>query len=100
MSDNLERSKTGDKSGEKDSELEREKEPDEIIEKSSKPVIIRAEVYKTIILYASRYANNAVPKKDWKEIYGVLFGYSDDDFIYVEKAEALTHGHDTDVQLE
>ena len=100
MSDNLERSKNGDKSGENDSELEREKEPEEIIKKSSKPVIIRAEVYKTIILYASRYANNAVPKKDWKEIYGVLFGYSDDDFIYVEKAEALTHGHDTDVQLE
>lgn len=100
MSDNIERSKNGDKSGEKDSELEREKEPKEIIKKSSKPVIIQAEVYKTIILYASRYANNAIPEKDWKEIYGVLLGYSDDDFVYVEKAEALTYGHDTDVKLE
>lgn len=69
-------------------------------ERIGKPVIISAEVYKTIILYASRYSNRSIPSKDWKEIYGVLIGFSDDDFVHVEGAEALTFGHDTDVILD
>ncbi len=69
-------------------------------ERVSKPVVIKAEAYKTIILYASRYANQALPAKDWKEIYGILTGYSDEDFVYVENSYALTFGHDTDVSLD
>jgi len=69
-------------------------------EDPGKPVIIKAEAYKTIILYGSRYANKNVPPSEWKEIYGVLIGKSDDDFVHVERAEALTFGHDTDVQLD
>jgi proteasome lid subunit RPN8/RPN11 len=66
----------------------------------TKPIILAAEAYKTIILYASRYANHSLPAKDWKEIYGILTGYTDDDFLYIENAYALTFGHDTDVQLD
>jgi len=68
--------------------------------KHGKPVIIKAEAYKTIILYGSRFANNAITPPNWKEIYGILIGNSDDDFVYVESAEALTYGHSTDVQLD
>ncbi|MFX1256714.1 MAG: hypothetical protein ACFFAN_02560 [Promethearchaeota archaeon] len=68
--------------------------------KTNKPVIIRAEAYKTIILYANRYSNESIRPKDWKEIYGILIGYSNEDFVYVERAEALTYGHSTDVQLD
>ncbi|MHA2269538.1 MAG: hypothetical protein ACXAB8_17205 [Promethearchaeota archaeon] len=68
--------------------------------KIEKPVVIKAEAYKTIILYASRYANRSIPPENWKEIYGVLIGYSDDDLVYVLGAEALTFGHDTDVVLD
>ncbi|MFW9969764.1 MAG: hypothetical protein ACFFDF_06155 [Candidatus Odinarchaeota archaeon] len=70
------------------------------IQKIRKPVIIKAEAYKTIILYASRYANRSISPEDWKEIYGVLIGYTDEDFVYVLRAEALTFGHDTDVMLD
>ncbi len=69
-------------------------------EKISKPVIIRADAYKTIILYASRYANKSIPSEEWKEIYGILIGKADNDIVYVERAEALTFGHATDVQLD
>jgi proteasome lid subunit RPN8/RPN11 len=103
MSEEFERTSIGNKIKKNDSELEQEKrEPTEEIhkEKISKPVVLRAEVYKTIILYASRYANKAIPPKDWKEIYGILIGHSDDDFVYIERAEALTFGHSTDVQLD
>ncbi|MBY9006839.1 MAG: hypothetical protein KGD63_08780 [Candidatus Lokiarchaeota archaeon] len=86
-------------------ELENEQNDDQkegIFEnqKSEKAVVIQAEVYKTIILYASRYANSAIPPSEWKEIYGVLIGHIDDDFVHVESAEALTFGHDTDVHLD
>ncbi|UCD01156.1 MAG: hypothetical protein JSV23_09775 [Promethearchaeota archaeon] len=69
-------------------------------EKLSKPIVIRAEAYKTIILYASRYANKSIPPEQWKEIYGILVGYSDQELVYIERAEALTFGHATDVQLD
>jgi len=69
-------------------------------ERISKPVILSAEAYKTIILYASRYANQGIPPEQWKEIYGILTGYTDEDFVHVENAFALTFGHETDVQLD
>ncbi|MFX0104374.1 MAG: hypothetical protein ACFE75_02645 [Candidatus Hodarchaeota archaeon] len=74
---------------------------DEIeLEKIDKPVVIRADAYKTIILYASRYANKSIPPEEWKEIYGILVGTSDEELVYVERAEALTFGHATNVQLD
>ncbi|MFX1304671.1 MAG: hypothetical protein ACFFBV_06840 [Promethearchaeota archaeon] len=68
--------------------------------KISKPIVIRADAYKTIILYASRYANKSLPPEQWKEIYGILIGTSDEELVHVERAEALTFGHATDVQLD
>ncbi|MBN1802377.1 MAG: hypothetical protein JW891_12775 [Candidatus Lokiarchaeota archaeon] len=67
---------------------------------TDKAVVLRAEAYKTIILYASRYANASIPKEDWKEIYGILVGHVKDEIVFVERAEALTYGHATDVQLD
>lgn len=81
-------------------ELPSEKDDQKEEVESEKPVIIKAEAYKTIILYASRYANKSIPPEEWKEIYGILIGYTDDEFVYVESAEALTFGHSTDVQLD
>lgn len=86
-------------------EVNKNKEKDENFKQEKvvnlgKPVIINAEAYKTIILYASRYANQGIPPANWKEIYGILVGYVDDDFVHVENAYALTFGHDTDVQLD
>jgi len=66
---------------------------------NNKPVIINAETYKTIILYASRYANRFIPSEDWKEIYGLLIGYRDDDAVYVKRAIPMTFGHDIDVEF-
>jgi proteasome lid subunit RPN8/RPN11 len=68
--------------------------------RNNKPVVIDAEAYKKIILYASRYANQSIPSEDWKEIYGILTGNANDDFVFVKNAYPLTFGHDTDVQLD
>jgi proteasome lid subunit RPN8/RPN11 len=99
MPEELEKNKSYDP----DSQVNNERASDdnESVELTeSKPAIIQAEAYKTIILYASRYANKEIPKAEWKEIYGILTGYIDDDFVHVENAYALTFGHDTDVQLD
>jgi len=77
-----------------------ENQEKEQIEKISKPVVIRADAYKTIILYTSRYANKSIPPEEWKEIYGILIGKSDEELVYVERSEALTFGHATNVQLD
>jgi len=65
-----------------------------------KPIVVKADAYKTIILYASRYANQAIKPEEWKEIYGVLIGSTTEELVMVEQAEALTFGHATDVQLD
>ncbi len=94
------------KENNKSSEIEQSDEQEEKVkapttqEVQEKPVMIKAEAYKTIILYANRYANNAIPSSEWKEIYGVLIGYSNEDFVYINRAEALTYGHSTDVKLD
>jgi len=103
MSEKFEKSNNnGDSGNEKiESNLENNNIKEEKhIEKVSKPVVIRADAYKTIILYASRYANKSIPPEQWKEIYGILIGNSDEELVYIERAEALTFGHATDVQLD
>jgi len=83
-------------------EQKNSEEPNEHLEKENqgKSVVIKAEAYKTIILYANRYSNNTIRPENWKEIYGLLIGNTDDNFVYVERAEALTYGHTTNVQLD
>ncbi len=97
MSEDFKKPIDDEKSKEEDLKENKEKEQ---IQKISKPVVIRADAYKTIILYASRYANKSVPPEEWKEIYGILIGKSDEELVYVERSEALTFGHATDVQLD
>lgn len=94
MSEDFRKTINNDDSDKKEIEVEKQKE------KISKPVVIRADAYKTIILYASRYANKSIPPEEWKEIYGILIGKTDRDLVYIEHAEALTFGHATDVQLD
>ncbi len=96
MTEEFERKNPDKDESSQDSISDGEKE----LTRNNKPVIINAEAYKKIILYASRYANHSIPSKDWKEIYGILTGYSDDDFVFVTNAYPLTFGHDTDVQLD
>ncbi|MFX1363375.1 MAG: hypothetical protein ACFFCE_10175 [Promethearchaeota archaeon] len=101
MSEELKQPSDEEKAEKKDlKENLEEKQEIEQIQRISKPVVIRADAYKTIILYASRYANKSIPSEEWKEIYGILIGKSDDELVCIERSEALTFGHATDVQLD
>ncbi|MBN2154556.1 MAG: hypothetical protein JW776_00745 [Candidatus Lokiarchaeota archaeon] len=69
------------------------------LEGSDKKVILSAEAYKTIILYSTRYANSSIPKEQWREIYGILIGTSDENSVIIDRAEPMTYGESTDVEL-
>ena len=100
MNEEIKKTDDNEDSKEAKQKTEEIQEDNQIEKKISKPVVVRAEAYKTIILYASRYSNKSIPPKEWKEIYGVLVGYSDEEILYVERAEPLAFGHATDVQLD
>ncbi|MFW9829919.1 MAG: hypothetical protein ACFFEY_20285, partial [Candidatus Thorarchaeota archaeon] len=103
MSEDIKKPEKKDESKKEKAAVQLEKgeiKEEEQIKTKNKPVIIRADAYKTIILYASRYANKSIPPEQWKEIYGILIGTSDEELVYIESAEALTFGHATDVQLD
>ena len=69
------------------------------MDKNLKPVVINAESYEKIILHASKYANHAIPSDQWKMVYGMLSGYSDDDFLYVKNAYPIAIGSTTEVSI-
>jgi proteasome lid subunit RPN8/RPN11 len=100
MSEDFKKAVNEEDEKKKEVEEKEETKDDKQLEKTSKAVVITAEAYKTIILYASRYANKSIPPEQWKEIYGILIGTSDKELVYVKRAEALTFGHATDVQLD
>ena len=80
MSEDFKRPKNKDELIEEEKEISSDKEEinkEKQLVKKSKPIILRADAYKTIILYASRYANKSLPPEEWKELYVILIGYSD-----------------------
>lgn len=70
------------------------------MDKNLKPVIIHAESYKDIILHACKYANSAILEDEWKMVYGVLSGYSDDQFLYVKNAHPIAVGSAKEVSIK
>lgn len=66
----------------------------------TKPIVITPKVYKTIILYCSRFANQSILRSEWKEVYGILTGFGTEDVVSVKDAYPLTSGHSTEVVLQ
>ena len=54
-------------------------------------VILNLEIYKTIIASTVRYANATIPEKDWAEVYGLLYGYVQNDNAIITAAVPFTH---------
>lgn len=54
-------------------------------------VILNLEIYKTVIASTVRYANATIPEKDWAEVYGLLYGYVENDNAIITAAVPFTH---------
>jgi len=64
-----------------------------------KNVVIKAKALKKIILYAKRYANDAIPRNSWKEVYGFLIGRNAGNVVFVDDAVAMVAGDVTEVHF-
>jgi proteasome lid subunit RPN8/RPN11 len=64
-------------------------------------IIISREAYERIVIYGSRYANNDFSNKMWREVYGVLVGYLDENNnTVVKNAIPIVVGDSAGVKYE
>ncbi len=65
------------------------------------PVYLNWKAYKRIVGYGSRYANDKIDQKNWKEVYGILIGTVEENTLVVVKdAIPVCVGGKTGVELE
>ncbi|NHI91444.1 MAG: hypothetical protein EAX96_03005 [Candidatus Lokiarchaeota archaeon] len=57
------------------------------------------DAYQTIVLHATRFANEKIPIDSWKEIYGFLIGTIEGDDVIAEKAIPMAHGSSVEVEF-
>jgi proteasome lid subunit RPN8/RPN11 len=62
-------------------------------------VIIKSNTYKKILLHCTRFANNSIPKSQWKEVYGFLTGKIEHDNVICNDAVPMTHGGAIEVEF-
>ncbi len=54
-------------------------------------VFLNLEIYKTVIATTVRYANSRIPDEEWAEVYGLLYGFTKNDDVYITEAIPFTH---------
>lgn len=69
------------------------------MDKNLKPVKVSIDSFEKIILHSYKYANSKIPDDEWKMVYGLLSGYSDDKFLYIKNAHPLTVGGRREVSI-
>lgn len=63
-------------------------------------VYLDADAFKSIILFAKRYASENIPEHEWKEVYGFLVGRVQGDDVRVDAATPMTSGEATEVVFD
>ena len=56
--------------------------------------------YKRIVGYATRYANDEMKPKEWKEVYGILIGSVEGSYILIKDAIPMVSGNRAGVEYE
>ena len=65
------------------------------------PVYLKYKAYDKIIGYATRYANEYINKKEWKEVFGILIGTVKEDYLVIVKdAIPIRVGGKAEVELD
>lgn len=63
-------------------------------------VLLKSKAYKKIFLHSSRFCNPNIARNQWKEVYGFLVGFIEEEDVIIEDAVPMTHGGTTEVQFE
>ena len=65
------------------------------------PVYLKYKAYDRIIGYATRYANEYINKKEWKEVFGILIGTVKEEYLVIVKdAIPIRVGGKAEVELD
>ena len=65
------------------------------------PTLIKYKAYRRMIGYATRYSNDKIPRKKWREVYGILIGSNEENVrVIIKDAIPLCVGGLTGVELE
>jgi len=65
------------------------------------PVYLKYKAYDRIVGYATRYANEYINKKEWKEVFGILIGTVKEDYLVIVKdAIPIRVGGKAEVELD
>ena len=71
------------------------------MEIDTETVYISKEAYRRIVIYGDRYASTSMSKREYREVYGVLIGYLDEnDNTHIRTAIPVTAGSGAGVQYE
>ncbi|OLS12813.1 MAG: 26S proteasome regulatory subunit N11, partial [Promethearchaeota archaeon CR_4] len=63
-------------------------------------VILEAQAFKTMVLFGTRFANSSISREDWKEVYGFLLGYKEnEDTLNIQSMVPFIHGSATEVRF-
>lgn len=56
--------------------------------------------YKRIVGYATRYANDEMKSKEWREVYGILIGSIEGSYVLIKDAIPMVYGDRAGVEYE
>ncbi len=60
---------------------------------------ISLRAYNTLILHALKYANPKIQQKEWKIVYGLLYGKFQEEDLIICEAVPMIHGTSTNVEF-
>ncbi|TXT67147.1 MAG: hypothetical protein BAJALOKI1v1_170017 [Promethearchaeota archaeon] len=76
------------------------KEKKEEFKQRAKTFVLFWKAYKRIVGYGIRYASDEIKKKRWREVYGILVGSIEKNFVFIKDAIPMVAGERAGVEYE
>ncbi len=75
-------------------------EKKESFKQDGKNFVLFWKAYKRIVGYGIRYASDKIKRKNWREVYGILVGSSENNFVLIKDAIPMIAGQRAGVEYE
>ena len=63
-------------------------------------IILEVQAFKTMVLFGTRFANLSIPREEWKEVYGFLLGYKENEStLHIQSMVPFIHGSATEIRF-
>ncbi|MHA1265280.1 MAG: tetratricopeptide repeat protein [Candidatus Helarchaeota archaeon] len=72
---------------------------DQIIEEKGE-VLLTIKIYQDLLLFGLAYANQKLPRAEWKEVMGLLVGKLKKENVIISEVVPMTHGSEVEVEFK